>query len=300
MEETGGRRSWGGGGKLHALAAALAGAGVVLAAQGARADDRAEPDVSDEKVCAKRYTVFAPLPDRCLEPIDTDRPHKTDTPGTVPAGHAQVELGIAEYEIERIRGASDNTVTIGNNIYKLGLAEHLGPIHHWDVQVLHALGSYGVRARRFQASPDLMVRTKLNLIDGPLHVTAVPAVILPAMKGGQTEGGGFVFFGAELPLDLDWELNLGAMSERDPDTARRHAAMVATTAFTRKIAGPLSGFGELYSDTTTTDARRWNMTADTGFLVRLGRDWQLDGGAYVGVQGAVPGVTPFLGLSSRL
>jgi hypothetical protein len=244
--------------------------------------------------------VLSPVPDRCLEEIDTDRPHKTDSPHTVPAGHAQLELGIVEYEVERLSGPSDNALTIGNNIYKLGLADRLGPIHHWDVQVLHALGSYGVRSRRFQASPDLMLRSKINLIEGPLNVTVVPAVILPAMQGGQTEAGGFVFFGGELPLDLDFELNLGALSERDPDTKKRHAALYATTAVTRKVAGPLSVFAELYGDTTSQNATAWNSTFDTGVLVRLGRDWQLDGGAYMGVQGAVPRATPFLGLSSRL
>lgn len=281
------------------------GAALVLVSLGvastAHAQERAEPDEPARgPECERRFTVLSPVPDACLEDMDTDRPHKTDSPHTVAAGHAQVELGLVEYEIERWSGPSDNALTIGNNIYKLGLADNLGPIKHWDVQVLHALGSYGVRSRRFQASPDLMLRSKVGIVDGPLHVTLVPAVILPAMQGGQTEAGGFVFLGGELPFDLDAELNLGTMSERDPDTRRRHAAFFATAAVTRRLGGPVSAFAELYNDTTSRDLRSWNTTADGGILLRLGRDWQLDGGAYVGVQGAVPRVTPFLGLSSRL
>ena len=103
------------------------GGGPLLGPSIARAQDKAD-DFADEKRCERRFTVLSPMPASCLEPIETDRPDKTDTVATVPAGHAQVEVGIAEYEIERVAGASDNNLTIGNNIYKLGIADKLGPI----------------------------------------------------------------------------------------------------------------------------------------------------------------------------
>jgi hypothetical protein len=59
-------------------------------------------------------------------------------------------------------------------------------------------------------------------------------------------------------------------------------------------------FTELYGDTNSRDVGAWNATFDSGLLVKIGRDWQVDGGAYMGLVGAVPRATPFLGLSSRL
>lgn len=275
---------------------------LVLAAPVAAAQDGPDKGAGEhaEAECEQTFTVLHAVPEKCLEDIDTDRPHKTDTPHTVPAGHVQVEAGIAEYEIERWSGPSENQLVLANNIYTLGLADNTRGIKHASVQVLHSMGSYRTRARNFGFSDQLMVRTKLNLVDGPLELTLVPAVVLPLKGGASTEAGGFVFLGGELPLQLDFELNVGATSETDPETGVRHAVPVVTTAFTRKIAYGFSAFVELYNETSTVDVKGVSSTFDTGFLFTFAKNWQLDGGAYIGTWGSAPRITPFLGISSRI
>ncbi len=262
--------------------------------------DTAERATPHDAKCEGTFSVFHPVPEDCYGKIDTDRPHKTDTPGVLEPGHAQIEMGVVEYEVERLAGPSDNSVVLMNNIYKLGVVDGL------DVQALYAVGSYAQRSKRFALEKEMMFRAKLNLVGergffghGDLHVTLVPAVIAPIARSGTTEAGGFVFLGAELPGDIDFELNVGGFSETDRDTRRRHIAPVITTAFTRHIGGPVAGFIEWYNDSTTVDLKRWNATADTGLLFAVHKDVQLDAGAYVGLYGEVPAITPFLGLSAR-
>lgn len=182
-----------------------------------------EPDdgvgaADDPAVCKQDFTIFKKVPEPCLGAIDTDRPHKTDTPHLVPAGHVQVELGVVEYEIDKI-SASDPALVLFNNIYKIGLTDRV------DLQLLHAPGSYSVRAKRFEPSTQMMLRSKINVVggkggQGPVSVSLVPAVITPIRTGHRFEVGGFVFVGAELPFDLDFELNVGAFSETDVEATR--------------------------------------------------------------------------------
>ncbi len=183
-----------------------------------------------------------------------------------------------------------------NNIYKIGIARGV------DVQALYATGSYAMRRKKFQFDRQLMLRTKFMIAggeEGGYALTLVPAVLVPVRAGGRAEGGGFVFFGSELPGRLDFELNVGGLSETDPDTGRRHAVPVVTSAVTRQVAGPLSVFGEIYTESLSNDWKRVSSTIDSGFLVRLGNDAQIDLGAYTGVTGDVPAITPFLGFSAR-
>ncbi len=211
-------------------------------------------------------------------------------------GHAQVELGVVEYEMERIVGQSSNSLVMMKNIYKLGLFDRV------DIEALHAPGSYAVRAKRFRLDTQMMFRMKINILGegSPVQLTLVPAVMAPITRLGTAEAGGYVFLGGELPFDIEFELNVGGLSETDPDTKRRHVAPVVTTAFTRRIGGPISGFAEWYNDTTTADLGKWNATADTGLLYLLNKDIQLDAGAYIGLWGQVPAITPFFGLSARM
>lgn len=259
-----------------------------------------EPDKASTENCEAAYSVFNPMPDSCLDDIETDRPHKTDTPHTLEPGHARVEAALMEYEIERLKGPSDNSVALFNNEYTLGLANKVGFVRHWDVQVLHGIGSYSMRAKRFTMNDQLMLRSKVNVADGDIYVTLVPATMIPIRAGATAEAGGFVFLGGELPADVELEFNAGAMSETDPDAGNRHAMMVATAALTRHVAGPVTMFAELYNDTTSRQPRSWNTTFDSGLLVLLSKNWQVDAGAYVGVQGAVPALTPFVGLANRM
>jgi hypothetical protein len=274
---------------------------LLTAAPSAYADDKAEQlSPSLERECALVYSAFHPAPERCLGDISTDRPHKTDGPGTVAAGHVQLESGIVAYEIERLRGPSDNAVGLGDNIYTLGLADNTPGVRHAALQVLHGVGSYGIRSRKFSPQENLVVRSKLNLLDGPFELTLVPTLAAPMRSNVKTEGGGFVFLGAELPGKLDWELNVGAVSESTAGRSRRHAVTTATTAITRPIAGPVSVWGEFYTDTATDAPAQINSSIDGGVLVLLSKNWQLDAGSYFGVKGQIAAATPFVGLSTRM
>src|ERR1700733_13493373 len=59
----------------------------------------AAADGSLEPRCKGTHSLWSPLPDECLEVIDTDRPHQTDTPHVVPAGHTQLESAVVLLEL---------------------------------------------------------------------------------------------------------------------------------------------------------------------------------------------------------
>lgn len=267
-------------------------------------DEAPAPDAASGPAgCERSFHVARPAPPECLGSIDTDRPHKTDSPHAVAAGHAQIELGLFEYGLEHRSGRGDE-FTPGNNIYKLGLADRLGPIKHWDLQVLHAPGSYAMHEHRFRRSRELMVRSKVNLVEGPIALTLVPAFIAPLARDARPEGGGFVFVGGDLPFDVDYEVNAGALSESEPGPdgpgGRRRAVAIAAFALTRRLVGPLSGFVELYGEATSLARPRPTSTVDGGLLLLVDKNWQFDAGAYIGLSGDAPAVTPFVGLSSRI
>src|SRR5271165_3197637 len=66
--------------------------GLALASTLAAADE-------EDPRCTGEHSLWHPLPDACLGLIDTDRPHQTDTPHVVPAGHAQFESAPAELQL---------------------------------------------------------------------------------------------------------------------------------------------------------------------------------------------------------
>src|SRR5579862_9599943 len=119
--------------------------GVALAAappHGAFADEAAAEDR-----CRGFHSLFDPLPDACLEVIDTDRPHQTDTPHVVPAGHTQVESAIAAVQLGGTLDGSDTRthLVLLEDTYKFGLVTRV------DVQLLFKHADYVLDAHRFVA-----------------------------------------------------------------------------------------------------------------------------------------------------
>jgi hypothetical protein len=232
--------------------------------------------------CDGVHGLWSPLPDSCLEIIDTDRPHQTDTPHVVPAGHTQIESAIAAVQLGGTRDGSDprtHLVLLEDN-YKFGLVTRV------DVQLLFKHADYVFDAGRFVAPGPLEARVKLNVIEG---VTLVPTVFVPMARTQPLRAGALVFLGWELPLGLELELNTGVLFQ---PAFEPHALVVFAAALTSPLFGPVKTFVDVY-------ATGFDVQLGSGFLAPIGRDMQIDLGTYIGLNGAVFAATPFIGFSVR-
>ncbi len=262
---------------LFALLALLASAGAAHAE-------------ASEVECSGVHSVFYPLPDACVEAIDTDRPHQTDTPHVVAAGHYQLEMAVASVALDgklgAPAGARSPTWTFFEDNYKFGLISRV------DVQAIAALGSFDAGSSSWSTPGPLNLRVKLSLVEesGVVPaITLVPTLFVPLHEGQPWRGGGLLFWGWELPYDFELEMNAGVLWGQAPKPS---TALVLATAITHPIVGALKGFVDVYA--TGAD-----VALGTGLLLPLGRDAQIDAGTYVGLHGDEPVVTPFVGLSLR-
>jgi hypothetical protein len=234
-----------------------------------------------EAPCAGNHSLADPLPDACLETIDTDRPHQTDTPHVVPAGHAQFESAVAAAQL------GDRThLLFFENAYKFGLVDRT------DLQLIFKHADYVPSTARFAPPGPMNVRAKINVVaeEGwTPAVTLVPWVVVPMDRSQAFRAGPFVFWGWELPLRLELEMNAGTFFSRAPKPA---VALALASALTWTIAGNLRVFVDIY-------ATGWDVAFGTGVLWAFTRDMQIDAGTYLGVAGDVPTAQPFLGFSFR-
>jgi hypothetical protein len=240
--------------------------------------------------CAGTYSLVSPLPDACLAVIDTDRPHQTDTPHVVPAGHAQFEAAVAAVQLGGPRGAAPGGkaphVVLFEDNYKFGLVSGV------DLQLLFKHVEYATDPRRLMPPGPLQVRAKLNVVqeDGFVPaVTLVPWIFVPFAPSQALRGGPHVFWGWELPAHLELEVNAGALFSTKPKAT---AAIVLASAMTYTIVGNLRVFIDVYGT-------GWDIALGTGALWAFTRDMQLDLGTYLGLSGDEPAATPFLGFSIR-
>jgi hypothetical protein len=254
--------------------------------------------------CASPGTLTHPQPRVCLPEIDTDRPHRTDTPATVPAGHVQSELGMVMYEAR----AADAPTTIHflDVLLKLGLTARM------DLQVGYsplAMRQRGDRAgwlggTHVVTGQSLYLRSKIRLHGdsaSPLAVTVAPVVSLPLGSSSGLEGGGMLLFGAEITSWLSWEVNGSVFWEQQERTDSHAIHFVPCTALTARLFGPIKAFGEIYYERPMTGtAAAWSGTVDGGVLWLVTNDVQLDMGLYVGTTADVRPYTAFVGLSFRL
>jgi hypothetical protein len=240
--------------------------------------------------CAGIHSLAAPLPDDCLEVIDTDRPHQTDTPHVVPAGHTQIESALAAVQLGgKLGGPSGDRaahVLLFEDAYKFGLVSRV------DLQLIVKHAEYVPSERRLAPPGPLTARLKLSIVEerGVVPaITLVPWVFVPAAQSQVLRGGPLVFWGWELPSRLELEMNAGVFVAAKP---KPPLAAVLASALTWTVAGSFRVFGDVY-------ATGWDVALGTGALWAFTRDMQLDVGTYVGVNGDEPVATPFVGFSVR-
>ncbi len=248
-------------------------------------------DEPQDPRCAGAHTLFDPLPDACLEVIDTDRPHQTDTPHTIAAGHTQVESALGEVQLGGFvgepapRDRSAHLIFFDDN-YKFS------PVTGVDVQLLFKHAEYLPGSRTFLPPGPLQARVKVSLVEGKGWVpalTLVPWLFLPVAPSQSLRGGPLLFWGWELPARLELEVNTGVLLGASP---KPPAALVLASALTYTVGGEFRVFVDVY-------ATGYDIALGTGALWAFTRDMQIDLGTYIGLSGEEPVATPFLGFSVR-
>jgi hypothetical protein len=282
----------------------LAVGGAIVLARCATCALAAADEAPRDPACQGTHSLLSPLPDRCLDVIDTDRPHQTDTPHVVPAGHVQLESAVASLELGGAVSAPKTSraahVVFLEDGYKFGLVSNV------DLQLIMKHAEYVPADRRFAPPGPLLVRTKLAVVAerGLIPaVTLVPSVFVPFARSEAARGGPLVFWGWELPAGFELEMNAGLLvSARHRAPAEQGAsreappkplaALVLASALTFTIGHDVRTFVDVYA--TGPD-----IAFGTGALWAFTRDAQVDLGTYVGVNGDEPVATPFVGLSVR-
>jgi Putative MetA-pathway of phenol degradation len=240
------------------------------------AADEGHPDPR----CDGVHSLASPLPEACLGVIDTDRPHQTDTPHVVPAGHVQFESAVAAVQLDRGR------LLLFEDNYKFGLVSRI------DLQVAFKHSEYSTTERRLLPPGPFQVRAKFNVVDEKGYVpavTLVPWIFLPLNGSQPLRGGVLAFWGWELPAHLELEVNAGILLGTKP---KPPAAIVLASALTYTVVGTFRVFADVY-------ATGWDIALGTGALWAFTRAMQVDLGTYVGLSGDEPAVTPFVGFSVR-
>jgi Putative MetA-pathway of phenol degradation len=246
----------------------------------------------DDPRCKGTHSLWAPLPDACLEVIDTDRPHQTDTPHVVPAGHTQFESALASVQlggnVDAPNGPKSAHLILLDDGYKFGLVTHV------DLQLLFKHFDYVPAAKAFSPPGPLSVRLKWNFLEGGGVVPAltfVPWVFIPMAPSPaeSLRAGPLLFLGWELPAKFELEVNAGVLFSENP---KPRAAVVLASALTYTVIDEFRIFIDAYG--TGPD-----VALGTGALWAFHRDMQIDIGTYIGLHGAEPAATPFVGFSVR-
>ena len=241
------------------------------------------------------YHLFRPTPRELLRDMSTDRPDLTESPYTVDAGHAQVEVeGLTRTRDEGV----DRTGYMGF-LVKMGLTRRT------DVQV----GFESVHENVHEAGADdaglanLTVRLKWNLWGndgGASALAAMPYVELPTQEDAESAAAGLI-----LPLAVEgpWGFGLGTMAQvdwlPDADGEGHHAEWLFTGTVARDLTEKLGAFVEGTSGHRPQSEGSWTSLFNAGLTFAVTPDFQLDTGARLGISDTADDSAFFLGISYR-
>jgi hypothetical protein len=249
--------------------------------------------------------LFHPTPDSLMRDLSADRPDVTESPYTVDAGHAQVEMDLVRYVRNRDRGDLAESWSAPALNVKLGLDRAT------DLQILlecwrrdRITGAGPIAARSDdEGFGDFGFRLKRNLWgndEGRTAFAVMPFVLFPREGGDRGFEAGVVL---PFACDLGAGWGLGLMGEvdliEDADGDGRHAEWLATATTGRAIVGPLAAFVEFAVSVRPAAEGRTVGTADAGLTFAASPDLQLDAGVYLGTTDAADDRTFFLGLTAR-
>lgn len=239
-----------------------------------------------------------------VQPICADRPGKSTSACTVPAGHFQLETGLADWTLEKDGGARDTSLVIGETTFKYGLTKRsdieldvtawqratssVGGVHHSD-------SGFG--------DATVIYKQELTSSDAAMQVTAMPFVKVPTAKhslgNGKWEGGLLVPIDYSVPHSpLSIELTPEIDWVADADGQGHHAAMIQVASIGWQANEKLNLSAEIWGQWDWDRAgtgKQVSADASAGYL--LSNSIQLDAGANFGLNRETPDVEFYGGIS---
>jgi Putative MetA-pathway of phenol degradation len=291
--------------RLTILAASVV---VLLAALGeAKAKETESADKS-------QYWLFNPAPAHLMRPFTTDRPHFTENPFSIDAGHVQIETGMFGYALSRpdLEGTITEDFGIAETNFRIGVTNYA------EIDLI--LLPYGVvNTRPFDQSAAFrnsgiggaQVRAKINLWGndtygepGSTAFALLPFVSLPTDRTNgvsptHVEDGLVGFFSVKLSDIFELELNDGVLYLRDDGASRHHAEFLTTANFEAEWTETFGTYCEIVAQLGRNDPLGDIVFFGTGAVYRLSENVQLDAGVHFGVTPAAPRINPFVGISAR-
>jgi len=238
--------------------------------------------------------------------ICADRPGKATSACTVPAGHWQVETGLADWTLQKTDGERDTALALGETIVKYGLTDRADfevAVTPWQRATARA-GAVHESASGF-GDLNLIYKQLLTSDQAPVQVAIMPVVKLPTAKrplgNGKWEGGLLIPvaysiakspFSIGLTPEVDWAADAGGRGH--------HAAMTQVVALGWAATDKLSLSAELWGAWDWDPAGTTRQASVDGAIAYLPSNTvQLDAGANFGLNRVTPDVELYAGVSKR-
>jgi hypothetical protein len=240
------------------------------------------------------------------EPICPDRPSKSTGACTVPAGHWQLETGVADWTHDRSHGVTTDFTTLGSSLIKYGISSRT------DLEVgvspLEILRTHdAAESDRVTGVGDMLVRVKYHLTaeGAPIEAALDPFLKIPTAN--HRFGNGKVEAGLVIPMDaplgksglilsFDPEFDLLA----DGDGHGRHVSMIQVLNLGAALTDKFSLSGEIWGMWNWDPAgtvKQYSADGSVAYLVN--NNLQLDAGVNFGLNRNAPDVELYGGISKR-
>jgi hypothetical protein len=224
----------------------------------------------------------------------------------VDVGHADVEVGLAEWTLERTAGERTETLALGETLVRVGLTDRLEAQLGWTAfGQVRERGPAGRSSDSGVGDATLALRRNLASPDGSgFSAALMPFATLPT--GNAVLGAGDWSAGLLLPLsyELPHGLQIGFTGQvsaaADEDRHGRHLAYGGVAGVSAQLGRSLSATAELSAkrdEDPSGHATEWLAGLSAGWMAN--DDLQLDLGANFGLNEAAPDLQLYAGVSKR-
>jgi hypothetical protein len=253
-------------------------------------------------------TLGAPAQAETLRDFCPDRPGLGTPPCTIDPGHFDVEVGLADWTLDRAPDARTDTVQLGQLLVRIGLTESLEAQLGWT-----AFGHVRTRDRATGAvdkgsgvgDVTIALRQNLSNPDGSgFSVALMPYATLPT--GNQVLGAGDWSAGVLVPLsyDLGETVQIGltgrAEAAADEDRDGHHLAYGGVAGISLSLSKALDATFEISADRDedpSGHSTQWLAGLSAGWMAK--DDLQLDAGVNIGLDASAPDLELYVGVSRR-